>query len=185
MLRIDDGLVSWRGGAIYFWSRSAKPRKNTIGEAHQGRVCGVLAVDRGLISYGEDGAVHCWSRRGKRRAGGDSQAHKMGVNGMLVMGETLVSWGNDDTVCFWSRRGKLMFRQNTIAHADHIKGMVVTDDGLMSWSGNGTICRWLSDKWSCQVAWIAPAPLECVASIDGELWVGMMGRPHRLTAKPV
>ena len=58
--------------------------------------------------------------------------------------------------------------------------MLALTAGLVSWGEDGVIRQWGSDMMPRRPAWIAPAPLDIVTKFYDELWVGMLGRPHRL-----
>ena len=58
--------------------------------------------------------------------------------------------------------------------------MLALADGLVSWGGDGVTRRWSRDGKSAARCWIAPAPVEAVASNGTDVWVGLLGRPHQL-----
>jgi hypothetical protein len=61
-----------------------------------------------------------------------------------------------------------------------VRGVLALADGLVSWGSDDVIRRWSPDGAPRGPAWIAPAPLDTVTKVDDDLWVGMLGRPHRL-----
>ena len=61
-----------------------------------------------------------------------------------------------------------------------IVGVLALADGLVSWGNEGAVRRWSCDGKSMARCWIAPAPIEVVVSNGTDVWVGLLGRPHRL-----
>lgn len=66
------------------------------------------------------------------------------------------------------------------AHAGWVRGVLALEDGLVSWGEDGAIRFWGRDG-APRPAWIAPARIEMVTISNGCLWIGLLGRPHRLT----
>jgi hypothetical protein len=66
------------------------------------------------------------------------------------------------------------------AHRGGVGGVLALADGLVSWGEDHVIRRWGLDGAHRGPAWIAPAPLEIVTKVNDDLWVGLIGRPHRL-----
>jgi hypothetical protein len=119
----------------------------SLDEAHKARVWGVLALDDGLVSWGEDGAIRFWSRAGAPRAGGDPFAHEGGVLGVVALDDGLVSWGYDGAIRFWSRAGEPRAGGAPAAHKGGVSGggvlgVLALDDGLVSWGYDGAIRFW-------------------------------------------
>jgi hypothetical protein len=107
-------------------------------------------------------------------------AHRGPVNGVLVLADGLVSWGSDGAIRFWTLAGEPRAGGDPAAHKDGVDGVRALADGLVSWGGDYVIRRWDPDGTPRGLAWIAPAPLDMITKIDDILWVGLLGRPHRL-----
>jgi hypothetical protein len=91
-----------------------------------------------------------------------------------------VSWGGDGANRFWTLVGEPRPGGDPAAHRGGVRGVLALADGLVSWGSDDVIRRWSPDGAPRGPAWIAPAPLDTVTKVDDDLWVGMLGRPHRL-----
>jgi hypothetical protein len=91
-----------------------------------------------------------------------------------------VSWGSDGAIRFWTLAGEPRPGGDPAAHQGGVGDVLALADGLVSWGGDDVIRRWSPDGAPRGPAWIAPAPLDIVTKFADDLWVGMLGRPHRL-----
>ena len=191
VLALDDRLVSWGAdGAIRFWDRDGVARPGGDPKAHVESmflgVWGVPALDVRLVSWGVDGAIRFWDQDGDTRPGGDPKAHGVrgmlagGVGGVLALGDRLVSWGGDGAIRFWDRHGAVRPGGDSNAHVGGVGGVLALDDRLVSWGKDGAIRFWRRQGQLSAAAWLAPARLQLVTVLDGELWVGLLGCPFRL-----
>jgi WD40 repeat protein len=176
---LADGLISWGSdGAVRFWSVAGEPRPGGDLSAHDGRIGGVAGVralpDR-LVSWGYDGAIRFWGLDGESLPGGDPKAHKGIILSVLAVADGLVSLGLDGAVRFWSLAGEPRSGTDLGAYA-----LLAVADGLLSWGHEGMVRRWTRDGKSTDRCWIAPTPIEAMTSNGVDVWVGLMGRPHRL-----
>jgi hypothetical protein len=100
---------------------------------------------------------------------------------VLVLADWLVSWGAaDGGVRFWTLAGEPRPGGDPAAHQSPVWHVLALADGLVSCDADGIIRQWGPDRAPRGPAWIAPAPLEMVTKLDDELWVGLLGCPHRL-----
>jgi WD40 repeat protein len=201
VMRLPDSLVSWGvDGAIRFWGLAGERRPGGDEAAHrvQGRmgnilygngVHSMLALSDTLVSCGGDGAIRFWSLAGEPRPGGDLEAHRGCVLGALSLPDGLVSWGRDGSIRFWSLTGEPRPGGDLKAHQTQsmrifgyrgVRAVFAIGDELLSWGADDLIRRWGRDNTAKGPPWIAPAPLEMVTKVDNELWIGLLGRPHRL-----
>jgi hypothetical protein len=180
-LALADGLVSWgRDGAIRFWTLAGEPKPGGGLGAHQGVVSGILALADGLVSWGRDGAIRFWTLAGEPRPGIARQAHPGGVWRVLALADGLVSWGQDGAIRFWTLAGEPRPGGEYAVRHGEVGGILALADGAVSWGDGDIIRRWTPDGVPHGPPWIAPAPLDMVTKVADDLWVGLLGRPHRL-----
>jgi hypothetical protein len=91
-----------------------------------------------------------------------------------------VSWGHDGAIRFWSLTGEPCSGGDPRAHEGGVRGVLPVADGLLSWGGSGVFRRWTRDGKSVARCWIVPVPFEIAALSVTAVWVGLLGRLHRL-----
>jgi AcrR family transcriptional regulator len=158
-----------------------EPRPGGDRKTHRaGVVKDVLALADGFVSWGRDGAIRLWTLAGEPRPGGDPEAHRGGVYGVRALTDGLVSWDRDGAIRFWTLAGEPRPGGDPAAHRGEVMGVRALANGFVSWGADGVVRQWGPDRMPKGAAWVAPAPLDFVTMVDDGLWVGMLGRPHRL-----
>jgi hypothetical protein len=99
---------------------------------------------------------------------------------MLALADGLVSWGWDGAIRFWSLAGEPRPGGDPKAHEGSVEDVWALADGLVSLGRDEAIRFWSLAGEPTGSAWIAPANVEMVATVNDDLWVGLLGRPHRL-----
>ena len=97
----------------------------------------------------------------------------------MALADGLVSWGADGAIRFWTLLGEPRPRGDPAAHWGGVAGVLALADGLVSCGWDDVIRQWSPDGMPDSPAWIAPARLNIVTKVADDLWVGLLGRPHR------
>lgn len=183
----NDGLVSWGGdGTINFWSLKNRPRIEKVKRAHSGAVRNVYVHNDRLVSWGDDGAIRFWSHKGEELSDGILAAHEKGdhgtsMSGIRLLKDSLISWDEHGTIKFWSLAGAPRLRGVSATHVGGVKTVNKYANFIVSTDKIGSVRLWDCDGNPKCSNWIAPAELEGCFVLDQKLWVGLMGRPFRLT----
>jgi hypothetical protein len=138
MIVLPDRLVSWGAWKIRCWSFDGTPLdggdRDGVSQAK-----GLLALDVGFVSWGDDGRLIFWDRQGLPFPHGNHKAHvdqKHGfgrVGGVLKLDNVLLSWG-ETSIRFWTRCGRRLGSSHDVGS---FSGMLALRDRLVGWGGYG------------------------------------------------
>ena len=95
---LHDRVLTW-GAGLRLWSMDAAAYDT------QPSIEGVLTIDNGFVSWGDDGSVLFWSLAGGRLVGGDERAHKNPVICAIAFGDRVMSWSDESGCRLWSTSG--------------------------------------------------------------------------------
>jgi hypothetical protein len=184
VLALADRIVSWGGdGAIRQWTfeGAAIPVDGGLRgfHAHVGGVAGALAITGGLVSWGRD-AIRFWTLEDELRPVVGWMIEPGHINGMRALADRLVSWDTGGAIRFWTFEGEPLSGGDHQAHPSAIQAVLTLADRLISWSADGVVRFWTLEGEPRPDTWIAPTPLQFVATEIGKIWVSLQGHPHRL-----